>query len=350
MKQPTNAVKNSNLYAARCEISLDRKKKSYMSISRSDVLVLTDSGGADASPNISNYPRKTVQEKIIRVPKVAVSKNTNSAKRSLMPDRKNMTVQEAAISDDEPSAVNSLPELQDEKGKDTTKLHPGEEGASQQAEKAEQAKTPANDQNSILCPSLKLPKPKAKRKIQSNQLSIQEAGRLTTESGLNSSSVPKIKRRQKFGISKDNASLTESLDVKILKNIVLQNNCEGDERGLTPDRSENSVLLSQKRSEKSLKFPVFMEIEDSTIYNELPKLHADTTDGGGEEDLFIKSCSIGDSHDMNTKSLPCPTPRLSCLEKMKLVDLRAIAKKHNITKYHKLKKDALVQAIANQQS
>ena len=332
--------------AARCEIGLDQKKKAYMSISRSDVLVQTDGGGADAKPEISNYPLKTVPEKIVKGSKVAASNKINSAKPSPMPDRKSMTVQEAVICDDEHSAVNSL---QDQTGKDTTKPHPEEEGTSQE-ENIQQAKTPANDQESILCSSLKLPKPKTKRKIQSNQLSIQEAGLPPTESGLNSSSASKVKRRRKVGISEDNASLTQSLDVKILKNLVMRSNFEGDEPGLTPEISENSVLLSQKRSKKNLKLPILVDIEDSTTSNNLPKLHADTTGGASKEDLFIiNSCSIEDFHDENTKSLPCPAPRLLSLEKMKLVDLRAIAKKHKIKKYHKLRKDALVQAITDHQ-
>ncbi|RVW16587.1 hypothetical protein CK203_069430 [Vitis vinifera] len=45
--KPTNVVENSNSDAVRCEIGLDGKKKSYKSISRSDVLTQTNSGGAD---------------------------------------------------------------------------------------------------------------------------------------------------------------------------------------------------------------------------------------------------------------------------------------------------------------
>ncbi|RVX09748.1 hypothetical protein CK203_012439 [Vitis vinifera] len=281
--KPTNVVENSNSDAVRCEIGLDGKKKSYKSISRSDVLTQTNSGGAD----------------------VAASNKIDSAKSSPRPDKKSMTVQEI------------LPEL-----------HPEEEGKPQ-AEKIQKAKTLANDQESILCPSLKSPKPKAKRKIQSNQLSVQEAGLPPTEGGLNSSSASKVKRDESL----------ESL--KII--------CEDDEPDLTPDDSENSVLLSQKRSIKSLKLPILKELEDSTTYNKLSKLHTDTTDGAGKQDLLIiNSCSIDDSHDETIKSLPCPTPRRLSLEKMKLVDLRAMAKQHNMTKYHKLRKDALVQQIAKQ--
>ncbi|KAJ9695903.1 hypothetical protein PVL29_011061 [Vitis rotundifolia] len=347
--KPTNViVENSNSDAVRCEIGLDGKKKSYKSISRSDVLTQTNSGGADVKPKISNFPLRTVQEKTVNGSKVAASNKIDFAKSSPRPDKKSMTVQEAVISDNEHPAVNSLSELQDHIGKDTTKLHPEEEGKPQ-AGKIQKAKTLANDQESILCPSLKSPKPKAKRKIQSNQLSVQEAGLPPTEGGLNSSSASKVKRRRKFGISKDNASLKQLLDVKILKNLVLQNSCEDDEPGLTPEVSENSVLLSQKRSKNSLKLPILKELEDSTTYNELPKLHADTTDGAGKEDLLIiNSCSIDDSHDETIKSLPCPIPRRFSLEKMKLVDLRAMAKQHNMTKYHKLRKDALVQQIAKQ--
>lgn len=346
--KPTNVVENSNSDAVRFEIGLDGKKKSYKSISRSDVLTQTNSGGADVKPKISNFPLKTVQEKTVNGSKVAASNKIDSAKSSPRPDKKSMTVQEVVISDNEHSAVNSLSELQDQIRKDTTELHPEEEGKPQ-AEKIQKAKTLANDQESILCPSLKSPKPKAKRKIQSIQLSVQEASLPPTEGGLNSSSASKVKRRRKFRISKDNVSLKQLLDVKILKNLVLQNSCEDDEPDLTPDDSENSVLLSQKRSIKSLKLPILKELEDSTTYNKLSKLHTDTTEGAGKQDLLIiNSCSIDDSHDETIKSLPCPTPRRLSLEKMKLVDLRAMAKQHNMTKYHKLRKDALVQQIAKQ--
>ena len=116
-----------------------------MSISRSDVLVQTNSRGADAKLKISSYPLKTIPERIVKGSKVAASNKSNSAKPSPMPDNKSMTVQGAVICDDEHSVVNSL---QDQTRKDTTKSHPKEEGTSQ-TEKIQQAKTLSNDQEAL---------------------------------------------------------------------------------------------------------------------------------------------------------------------------------------------------------
>ena len=112
-------------------------------------MVQNISGGVDAKLKISNYPLKIVLEKIVKGLKVVASYNSNFVKPSPMPDSKSMIVQGAVICDDEHSAINSL---QDQTRKDTAKSHSEDEGTTQ-AEKIQQTKTPANDQESILCSS-----------------------------------------------------------------------------------------------------------------------------------------------------------------------------------------------------
>lgn len=89
-----------------------------------------------------------------------------------------------------------------------------------------------------------------------------------------------------------------------------------------------------------------MKIRNSTHVNmDLFKLPDSETDNGSTENLqIIKSYSSNDSQTKDLVSLPC---KVLNLKDLTLIDLRAIAKENKLTKYHKLRKQVLLELLAN---
>ncbi|KAL2320721.1 hypothetical protein Fmac_029690 [Flemingia macrophylla] len=119
-------------------------------------------------------------------------------------------------------------------------------------------------------------------------------------------------------------------DVAILKESITR-------RAVEPDKHETEgraiVLYDSKFSElqkkkRVSKLPITVDIQNSTL----------NLDNGSQVDLHtIKSHSLVDSHNETS-----PLLHNTHLNDMRLTDLRALAKEHNVTKYYNLRKEALV--------
>ncbi|KAL9409098.1 hypothetical protein AB3S75_047477 [Citrus x aurantiifolia] len=224
--------------------------------------------------------------------------------------------------------------LQDEEGRDTTKAEPDK--GSMQSGEAQVVETATNDEKFDLY-SMQPQKQKAKRKIESNPPSVQEReGFLSIELVSNSSIISKAKRQLKSGLGSDIPSSNQFMGRKIVKKIVYHHQIEANEPNGALDDRQISVSLPKKKIKKKTSLPI--------LEMDLSKSHRDPNDSAGKDDL-----SITDSHSIEscTEAVASSPFTSSHLRNMKLGDLRNFAKKLNIKPYSKLRKDDLIEHIAN---
>jgi hypothetical protein len=152
-----------------------------------------------------------------------------------------------------------------------------------------------------------------------------------------SDSSSKSKTKRKSRVSSDIVILNQSLNGKVMKGIVQPGQCEVKEPNVSPDDSK--ISKSQKKRKRTSNSPITAKIEGSTVHKDLPNLTGNATDDVSKENLQIVKFSSGDSH---TEAL---APEVLYLKKKKLIDLKAIAKEHDLTNYSKLKKEVLIGRI-----
>ncbi|GAY61415.1 hypothetical protein CUMW_209790 [Citrus unshiu] len=158
--------------------------------------------------------------------------------------------------------------LQDEEGRDTTKAEPDK--GSMQSGEAQVVETATNDEKFDLY-SMQPQKQKAKRKIESNPLSVQEReGFLSIELVSNSSIISKAKRQLKSGLGSDIPSSNQFMDRKIVKKIVYHHQIEANEPNGALDDRQIAVSLPKKKIKKKTSLPI--------LEMDLSKSHRDPND------------------------------------------------------------------------
>ena len=252
-----------------------------------------------------------------------------------------VTRKEAALSDIEHSALTSLIELQDERGKDKTIQRM--EGKPQ-VEEVQIAEIAASDDK--LAPNLYMRPQRGKVKtvktdMESTAADVEEPGLNSKENDSISSSFPKGKRPWR---NPNNPTLNYSLTGKIIKKTVQHNQCEAEEQSMMLDASQNTMSLPQKKCKKFFSVPIDVEIRGSSVQMNISKLHGDLNRSTAKTDSAKSEASVDDSCTKDVASQPFDA---SNLMKMKLCDLRAIAKAQKLTKYSALKKEDLVKRLEN---
>ncbi|XP_058003260.1 uncharacterized protein LOC110662729 isoform X3 [Hevea brasiliensis] len=249
-------------------------------------------------------------------------------------------VVEAALTETENCALTSLLELQDKKGTNAIKLLPKEEGEDMLEFKM--SEIGADEKKFNLDLSHDFQEKRAKKIIKQDAPIIQEIGFTTMAVDSSSSFVSEGKKQQKSGLGPLNASLNEHQ--KTTKIVLQLGECESKENSAYPVDSPNSVSQPQNKRKRNTNFPIIAEAKDFTVQMDFSDSQRDTTDGLNKDDQSVaESCLIHDSSSVTVASMPSA----SILEKMKLPELRDIAKRYKLRKYYKLPKKELLQQLAS---
>ncbi|XWS56303.1 hypothetical protein CRYUN_Cryun09bG0074300 [Craigia yunnanensis] len=249
---------------------------------------------------------------------------------------------EAALSDNEHSALTSLIELQDERGKD--KIIQCMEGKPQ-VEQVQMAEISASDDKLVTNLYMRPQRRKVKT-VETNMMStaadVEEPDLNSKANVSNSSPFPKGKRQWK---NANIRTLNYSLTGKIIKKTVQHSQCEAEEQSMLLGASQNTMPLPQKKCKKFSSVPIIVENRGSSVQMNISKLHGDLNRSTAKTDFAKSEASVDDSC---TKGVAPQPFDLSNLMKKKLCELRAIAKAQKLTKYSALKKEDLVKRLENQ--
>lgn len=158
----------------------------------------------------------------------------------------------------------------------------------------------------------------------------------------NASGIVSTKRVRKSKTCTAGAILNEPMKRKVTKRAVQQpSQHETEGRAIVLYDSKFSELQKRRRVSK---LPITSEIQNSTVNLDTTDSDRVPVDHGGQIDIYnSKSYSLVDSHYESSDLLPA-------LKNLKMTNLRAMAKQHNISKYYKLTKGALVEQLVERLS
>jgi hypothetical protein len=334
-----------------------------------------ESGNSDLEL-LRDFVVKIARKECVKGSKIAPTDKIDALGSSVKTEykRKNppqkVEVQQTGFAKRGRSSSTSLLEMQDQRGQEAIKLQIMEDGKSQ-AEDIQKVEVATVAKKSILKVSLKPQKHKGKRKIESDTPQFQESA-FPSIRVVSDSSISKSKSKQKSGVSTDIVIFNESSSRKVTKRLVHSGQCKSKEQSVACDDGRSSISGTRKKKRKRTDFPSTVKIQDSAVHMELSNLP------GSKENLqIIKFYSDDDSQskalvlydDSQSKALvpyddsqsmalvpyddsqsrafvPLPYTDIN-LEKLKLFDLRAIAREQKLPKYSKLRKHALVEQLVD---
>jgi purine-nucleoside phosphorylase len=330
----------------------------------------TESGNSDLELKLRDFVAKIERKECVKGLKIAPADKIDALGSSVKTNckRKNpsqkVEVQEAGFTKTGCSSSTSLLEMQDQRGQEASKLQIMEGGKSQ-AKDIQKVEVATIGKNSILNVSLKPQKQKGKRKIKLDTPQFQEPAfpfiRVVSDS-----SISKSKSKQKSGVSTDIVVFNQSLSRKVPKRLIHSGQCEAKEQSVAHDDGKSFVSGTRKKRRRT-NFPSTLKIEDSAVHMEVSNLPGNANDNGSKENLqIIKFYSDDDSQSkalvlydnsqsqalvpyddsQSMASVPLPYTGIE-LMKLKLIDLRAIAKEQKLIKYHKLPKQVLVKLLVD---
>ncbi|KAB2096892.1 hypothetical protein ERO13_A01G130811v2 [Gossypium hirsutum] len=302
----------------------------------------------DMDQKLCDFAVKSARKQRTKESKVAsMDKNQHSNSLLKGEEKRNDTLQdvtpkEASPSDNEHSALTSLVEPQDENGEDKT-IQLMEEKS--QMEEVPMSEVVSSDGKLVTNLYMRLQRGKVKTvkpNMESTAADAEESGLNSMENLSNSSPFPKGKRTWK---NTNNCSLNYSLTGKIIKKTVQHSQCEAEGTSLMLDASQNTMPLPQKKCKKLSSVPIVVEFRASSVQMNISKLHGDLNKSNIVKTEFAESGALVD--DLGAKGVvPWPLDA-SSLMKMKLRDLRAIAKSQKLKKYSTMKKEDLVKRLEN---
>ncbi|TYI97527.1 hypothetical protein E1A91_D01G149700v1 [Gossypium mustelinum] len=296
----------------------------------------------DMDQKLCDFAVKSARKQRIKESKVAsMDKNQHSNSLLKGEEKRNDTLQdvmpkEASPSDNEHSALTSLVELQDENGEDKT---------IQLMEEVPMSEVVSSDGKLVTNLYMRLQRGKVKTvkpNMESTAADAEESGLNSMENLSNSSPFPKGKRTWK---NANNCSLNYSLTGKIIKKTVQHSQCEAEETSLMLDASQNTMPLPQKKCKKLSSVPIVVEFRASSVQMNISKLHGDLNKSNIVKTEFAESGALVD--DLGAKGVVPRPLDANSLMKMKLRDLRAIAKSQKLKKYSTMKKEDLVKRLEN---
>nr|KJB14843.1 hypothetical protein B456_002G146100 [Gossypium raimondii] len=302
----------------------------------------------DMDQKLCDFGVKSARKQRIKESKVAsMDKNQHSNSLLKGEEKRNDTLQdvtlkEASPSDNEHSALTSLVELQDENGEDKT-IQLMEEKS--QMEEVPMSEVVSSDGKLVTNSYMRLQRGKVKTvkpNMESTAADAEESGLNSMENLSNSSPFPKGKRTWK---NANNCSLNYSLTGKIIKKTVQHSQCEAEETSLMLDASQNTMPLPQKKCKKLSSVPIVVEFRASSVQMNISKLHGDLNKSNIVKTEFAESGALVD--DLGAKGVVPRPLDANSLMKMKLRDLRAIAKSQKLKKYSTMKKEDLVKRLEN---
>ncbi|KHG00528.1 SAP-like protein BP-73 [Gossypium arboreum] len=302
----------------------------------------------DMDQKLCDFAVKSARKQRTKESKVAsMDKNQHSNSLLKGEEKRNDTLQdvtpkEASPSDNEHSALTSLVEPQDENGEDKT-IQLMEEKS--QMEEVPLSEVVSSDGKLVTNLYMRLQRGKVKTvkpNMESTAADAEESGLNSMENLSNSSPFPKGKRTWK---NTNNCSLNYSLTGKIIKKTVQHSQCEAEGTSFMLDASQNTMPLPQKKCKKLSSVPIVVEFRASSVQMNISKLHGDLNKSNIVKTEFAESGALVD--DLGAKGVvPWPLDA-SSLMKMKLRDLRAIAKSQKLKKYSTMKKEDLVKRLEN---
>ncbi|XP_039021525.1 uncharacterized protein LOC120153679 isoform X2 [Hibiscus syriacus] len=301
----------------------------------------------DMEQKLCDFAVKSARKQGIKEFKVA-STNKNQFSNSLFKgDEKRkdslpvVMRKEDALSYNEYSALTSLAELQDGSGEDKTAHHM--EG-NPQMEEVHMPEIVASDGKLVSNLHMRLQRGMIKTvetNVESTPSDVEEPGLTSKQNVSNSSPFLKGKRA-------NNHTLSYSLTEKIIKKTVQRSQRKAEEPSMMPGSSQNTMSLPQKRCKKLSSVPFFVEIRGSCVQMNISKLHGDLNRSDAPKTDFAESeASIDNPRVKGMAPLPFDA---SSLMKMKLCDLRAIARSQKLKKYSTMKKEDLVKQLENRLS
>ncbi|GKV27633.1 hypothetical protein SLEP1_g36780 [Rubroshorea leprosula] len=283
----------------------------------------------------ASHKRSMKEAKVSSTNKMESSSSLSEGQEKRRDHSQVVKVKKAALNNSEHSALTLLVDLQAEKEKIKTSLQL--KGGEMHLDEIQMA---ASDENFGMNLSMVPQGKKAEMSVKSNPTNNQEFNPISKEAVSNSSLSPNARKQQK---TLNSASLNCSLNGRFQNKISPLTLLEADEKGAKPDDHQSSVSPSQKKSRRASSLPMVVELRSSAFQIEFSKLHGDTIDCTGK-----KECSVSESYSADDCCIGLSLASvISNLKDMKLSDLRAIAKEHKLTKYHKLRKEDLVEKIVN---
>ncbi|CAK7342672.1 unnamed protein product [Dovyalis caffra] len=302
---------------------------------------------ADIEQKLCEFAPKAAQKRTVKESKISAAHDMVSLKslRKTNGKRKTpliMKLRETDLTDTENCALTSLLEMQDHEGENAANLQPEEEKPIRV--EVQTTEISADEKRSILNLSLNPQKKKGKRNIKSNTPILHEIGFSKLILNSSSSSISESNKKRKFGAGPQNASLNQYLSGKITKKAVWLDKGEAKEHGGAEDDTANLVSEPQKEEKVCVNFPHSLGTEDSSVQMDLSSSLGGTIDGSSKDDLSVdESCSICDS---SSEVVPSFTSAISSLRDLRLAELRTIAGRLKLTKYSKLRKELLLELIA----
>ncbi|XP_043815112.1 uncharacterized protein LOC110621295 isoform X3 [Manihot esculenta] len=331
-------VKNINAKELRCATGIHVRKGNADS-------GLGTCSNTEIEQKLSDFSKEAAPKQTMKESKAAASQNVVSLNSPLKTQGKKKSppqivkVVEAALTETENCALTSLLELQDKKGISAIKLLLKEGGKGMP--EVNTSEICPDEENFHLDLSHSFHKEKAKMSIKLSTPIIQEIGFSTMVVDSSSSLVSEGKKHKKSGLGPLTARLNQ--DHRTKKVVLQLAECKLKENGSSLGDGEKSVSQPQKKRKRSTNFPIIAEAKDFTIQVDFSDSQIYTTNSNEDNQSVTDSCSI---HDSSSVTLPS-MPSASILEKMKLADLRDIAKRCKLTKYYKLSKKELLQLLAS---
>ncbi|KAK7336522.1 hypothetical protein VNO77_17065 [Canavalia gladiata] len=248
-----------------------------------------------------------------------------------------MSIENATHIDAENSALISLQGMQTE-----SSLYTGLQLTDVEKPQAQdlESETAASLCNSNVFPS-KL-KAQGKQRPEFEALPARKPHDSCTEVIPSTSIIVSTKRQRKSKPCNDGAVLNDSMNRRTTKRAAQPGQHETEGRAIVLYDSKFSEFQKKKRVSK---LPITVEIQNSTVNVDVPNSDGVSTDNRSQVDLHIgKSYSLVDSNNGTSSLLPIT------LKSLTLSNLRAMAKQHNVRKYYKLPKGALVEQLVERLS
>ncbi|KAK8542170.1 hypothetical protein V6N12_014773 [Hibiscus sabdariffa] len=300
----------------------------------------------DMEQKLCDFAVKSARKQGVKEFKSSTNKNQFSISLFKGDEKRNDSLpvvmrKEAALSNNEHSALTSLAELQDGSGEDKT-AHRME--GKPQFEEVQMPEIVASDGKVVPNLYMRLPRGMVKSvetNVESNPADVEEPGLNSKQNVSNSPPFPKGKRA-------NNHTLSYSLTGKIIKKTVQHSQRKAVEPSMMPGASQNTMTPPQKRCKKLSSVPIVVEIRGSCVQMNISKLHGDLNRSDAANTDFAESeASIDNPSIKGVAPLPSDA---SSLMKMKLCDLKAIARSQKLKKYSTMKKEDLVKQLENRLS
>uniref|UniRef100_A0A6N2K0I5 Rho termination factor N-terminal domain-containing protein n=1 Tax=Salix viminalis TaxID=40686 RepID=A0A6N2K0I5_SALVM len=343
--KPAGAIiKNVSAEALRRAAGLNGKK--YNSDCALGTFKQANCSSSDTGQKLCEFAPTAAQKRIVKESKIAAAHDIVSLKSPQKTNGKNKSrlivkLRETDLTGTENCALTSLLEMQDHEGKNAAKLQPDEEKPT--LAEIQMTEISAHEERSNMKLFSNPQKEKGKRNIKSNPPILHEIGFSKLIHNSSSSSISESNKKRKSRVGPQNSSLNQTLSEKITKKAVRPDKGEAKDHGAATDSTPNSLSEPRNKKKECVNFPHLSGIEDSSVQLDLSSSLGDTIDARKDDLSAEKSCSTCDS---SYEVVASGIADISNLKDLRLPKLRTIAGRLKLTKYSKLRKELLLELIA----